>query len=152
MLVYTLRRLAYVVPVALGVCLICFMLVHIAPGDPLTSVMPTDANAEQQAAMMKEYGFDKPLPVQFLLWLGSALQGDLGTSIATGRPVAAEVIRAVGNTLILAVAATMIGFPLGVLFGFVAGYFSDTLDRPGRIRLLGHSASASRTTGSASSS
>ncbi|HDZ74569.1 MAG TPA: ABC transporter permease [Aurantimonas coralicida] len=127
MLAYTLQRLAYVIPVALGVSIICFLLVHIAPGDPLTAVMPIDASADQQAAMRAEYGFDKPLPVQFFIWLGNALQGDLGSSIATGRPVASEVVRAVGNTLILAFAASLIGFPLGIFFGFVAGYFKDTL-------------------------
>ncbi|MCF3931975.1 ABC transporter permease [Acuticoccus sp. M5D2P5] len=127
MLTYTLRRLAYVIPVAFGVSVICFLLVHIAPGDPLTAVMPIDATAEQQAEMMAIYGFDRPLPVQYAIWLGKALMGDLGTSIATGREVSAEVSRAVGNTLILAVFASMIGFPLGILFGFIAGYFKDTL-------------------------
>ena len=87
MLAYMLQRLLYVIPVAFGVSVICFMLVHIAPGDPLTAVMPIDATAEQQAAMRAEYGFDRPLPVQFAIWLGNAMQGDLGASIATGRPV-----------------------------------------------------------------
>ncbi|WAP68296.1 ABC transporter permease [Jiella pelagia] len=127
MLAYTLQRLLYVIPVAFGVSVICFMLVHIAPGDPLTAVMPIDATAEQQAAMRAEYGFDKPLPVQFAIWFGNALQGDLGASIATGRSVSSEVSRAVGNTLILAFAASLIGFPLGIFFGFVAGIFKDTL-------------------------
>ena len=127
MLVYTIQRLLYVIPVAFGVTVICFMLVQIAPGDPLTAVMPIDATAEQQAQMRAEYGFDKPLPVQYGIWLGNALTGDLGKSIATGRPVAAEVMRAVGNTLILAFAASLIGFPLGIMLGFVAGYFKDTL-------------------------
>ncbi|ALA20067.1 MULTISPECIES: ABC transporter permease [Chelatococcus] len=126
MLAYLLRRLVYVVPVALGVSLICFMLVHIAPGDPLVAVMPLDATAEQEAEMRAAYGFDKPLPVQFGLWVAKAATGDLGRSIATGRPVAGEVMTAVGNTLVLAAAASLIGFPLGLLFGFVAGYFRDT--------------------------
>lgn len=127
MFAYTVQRLVSVVPVALGVSLICFLLVHLAPGDPLTAVMPIDATAEQQAAMRVAYGFDRPLPIQFLVWLGNALQGDLGQSVASGRPVAAEVLRAVGNTLILAFAASLIGFPLGILFGFLAGTYKDTL-------------------------
>ncbi|CUA87270.1 ABC transporter permease [Chelatococcus daeguensis] len=126
MLAYLLRRLVYVVPVALGVSLICFMLVHIAPGDPLVAVMPLDATAEQEAEMRAAYGFDKPLPVQFGLWVAKAATGDLGRSISTGRPVAGEVMTAVGNTLVLAAAASLIGFPLGLLCGFVAGYFRDT--------------------------
>ncbi|PZR44987.1 MAG: ABC transporter permease, partial [Stutzerimonas stutzeri] len=127
---YFIQRLVYVVPVALGVSVICFLLVHIAPGDPLTSIIGIDATAEQQAALRAAYGFDKPLPVQYFIWLGNTLQGDLGTSIATGRPVAGEVMRAIGNTFILACAASLIGFSLGILLGFVAGYFKDTvLDR-----------------------
>ena len=62
MLLYTLRRILYVTPVAIGVSIICFLLVHLAPGDPLTAVMPIDATAEQQAEMRQAYGFDRPLP------------------------------------------------------------------------------------------
>lgn len=127
MLRYFLRRLAYVAPVALGVSFFCFLLVHIAPGDPLTSVLPPDASAAQQAEMRRLYGFDKPLPLQFGIWLLNALQGDLGISIATGRPVAAEVGKAVGNTLIVALLATLIGFALGSFFGFIGGYFKGQL-------------------------
>ena len=125
MLIYIAKRLLYTLPVAFGVSVVCFMLVHIAPGDPLTSVLPPDASAQLQAEMRRLYGFDKPLPVQYVIWLLKTVQGDLGVSIATGRPVAVELSKALGNTLMLAVLATMIGFLLGGLFGFVAGYFRD---------------------------
>lgn len=127
MLLYILKRIVYVAPVALGVSLVCFMLVHLAPGDPLTAIMPVDATAEQQAEMRTIYGFDRPLPVQFGIWLGKVLTGDLGVSIATGRPVLGEVARAVKNSLILAAVATLIGFALGSFFGFVAGYFRNSV-------------------------
>jgi peptide/nickel transport system permease protein len=126
MLFYALKRLIYVLPVAFGVSVVCFLLVHITPGDPLTAVLPVDASAELQAQMRAIYGFDKPLPVQYVIWLGKVLTGDLGTSIATGRAVLTEVSRAVGNTLILSAVATIIGFFLGCLFGFVAGYYRDS--------------------------
>ncbi len=114
----------------LGVALVCFALVHLAPGDPLVSVLPPDASAELAARIRSLYGFDRSYPEQFGSWLWRAFQGDLGTSIATGRPVASEVFRAVGNTLRLAAVATLIGFALGSLFGFVAGYFRNTwIDR-----------------------
>lgn len=130
MLLYALKRLVYVLPVAFGVSIVCFLLVHLAPGDPLTAIMPIDATAEQQAQMRAAYGFDKPLPVQYGIWLFKVLQGDLGASIASGRPVASEVGRAVGNSLILACLATLIGFGFGTFFGFVAGYFRGSpLDR-----------------------
>ncbi len=130
MLSFTLKRLVYVTPVALGVSIVCFLLVHLAPGDPLSAILPVDATQQMIDEMRAIYGFDKPLPVQYALWLWRVLHGDLGTSIATGRPVADEVGRAVVNSLILAVVATLIGFTLGTFFGFVAGYFRNSiLDR-----------------------
>ena len=130
MLKFLLKRILYVIPVAFGVSVICFLLVHLAPGDPLVSILPPDASAQLQAEMRTIYGFDRPLPVQFGLWLLRALHGDLGTSIATGRSVIEEVSRAVGNTVMLAMLAAIIGFLFGLLFGFLAGYFRDTwIDR-----------------------
>jgi peptide/nickel transport system permease protein len=126
LLSYLARRFVYTVPILIGVSLVCFGLVHIAPGDPLVSVLPPDASADLQKVMLAIYGFDRPYAEQFAKWIWRALNGDLGSSIATGRPVTDEVIKAVGNTLRLAVVATFIGFLLGSLFGFVAGYFRDT--------------------------
>ena len=116
MLIYTLKRLLYVTPVVIGVSIICFLLVHIAPGDPLSAILPADATQELVDQMRAEYGFDKPLPVQYALWFWKVVHGDLGTSIATGRTVASEVMRAVGNTLILATVATAIGFTFGMVW------------------------------------
>jgi len=121
-----LRRLLYTLPIMLGVALVCFALVHLAPGDPLVSILPPDASGELQAQLRTLYGFDRSYPEQFVSWVWRAVQGDLGTSIATGRAVADEVIKAVGNTLRLAVFATLIGFAFGALFGFVAGYFQNS--------------------------
>ncbi len=126
MLAYLLRRLIYTLPIMLGVALVCFALVHLAPGDPLVSILPPDASVDLQNQLRTLYGFDRSLPEQFVSWIWRAVQGDLGTSIATSRPVAAEVLKAVGNTLRLAVLATLIGFILGCLFGFVAGYFQGS--------------------------
>jgi peptide/nickel transport system permease protein len=125
-LVYIARRIVYVIPVIISVALVCFLLVHITPGDPLVSVLPPDASLELAQQLRVAYGFDRPLPVQFGLWLWRAVSGDLGTSIASGRPVLSEVMRAVGNTVTLAIAAAMIGFTLGLFFGLIAGYFRDT--------------------------
>ena len=126
MLSYVTRRTVYAIPIILGVALFCFMLVHITPGDPLVAVLPADASQELANQLRAAYGFDRPLPVQFGLWLWRALHGDLGSSIATGRPVLGEVMRAVSNTVMLAVAAAIISFALGLFFGLVAGYFRDS--------------------------
>ncbi len=126
MLLYCAKRVLLTLPIMLGVALFCFLLVHMAPGDPLVSVLPPDATAEIKAQMMAVYGFDRPYHEQFLRWLARVVQGDLGSSIRTGRPVWGELSKALGNTLMLATLATAIGFVLGTLFGFVAGYFRDT--------------------------
>lgn len=126
MLIYTAKRLMLSLPIMLGVAVVCFALVHLAPGDPLVSVLPPDATQSVKQQMMALYGFDRPYHEQFGRWLLRAVQGDLGTSIRTGRPVSGEISKAVGNTLMLAALATLIGFVFGALFGFVAGYFRGT--------------------------
>ncbi len=126
MILYATKRVLLTLPIMLGVTIVCFALVHLAPGDPLISVLPPDASQSIKEQMMALYGFDRPYHEQFLRWLWRVLQGDIGTSIRTGRPVSTEISKAVGNTLMLAALATCIGFLLGTLFGFVAGYFRDT--------------------------
>jgi peptide/nickel transport system permease protein len=109
-------------PTALGVSLVSFALVYIAPGDPLNAIAPADAPAEVIESLKLAYGLDRPLPVRYALWLGRALQGDLGTSIASGRAVASEVLSAVGNTLLLAGVAALVGVSAGCVLGAIAGY------------------------------
>lgn len=126
MLNFLFRRVVYTLPIMLGVAFVCFALVHLSPGDPLVSILPPDASAELQAQLTELYGFNRSYPEQFASWVWRALHGDLGTSIASGRPVTQEVMRAVVNTLRLALLATFIGFIFGCLFGFVAGYFQNS--------------------------
>ncbi len=126
MLTYIVKRLLYSLPIMLGVSIVCFMLVHMAPSDPLVSVLPPDASDDLKKQLMALYGFDRPYVEQFIKWLARAITGDLGTSIRTSRPVVREVMTAVANTLSLAAFATFIGFFFGILFGFIAGYFRGT--------------------------
>ncbi len=130
MFIYLLKRLLYAMPIALGVSLVSFTLVYLAPGDPLNAIAPADAPVEVIEALKAAYGLDKPMPVRYALWLGRALQGDLGTSIATGRSVAGEVLSAASNTLVLAGVAAAVGVGLGCLLGGLAGYrIGSWLDR-----------------------
>jgi peptide/nickel transport system permease protein len=127
---YILRRILYAIPIAFGVSVVCFSLVYIAPGDPLQTVLPPDATAETIAIVKHAYGFDKPLPVQFLIWLGRVVAGDFGMSIATRRPVFLEVTDALANTSLLALFAAPIAFFTGYAMGVIAGCFPGRwLDR-----------------------
>jgi peptide/nickel transport system permease protein len=123
MFFYTARRILYAIPIALAVSLVCFMLVHIAPGDPIDAILPPDASAETVAMVRKDYGLDKPLPVQFGLWLAHVVQGDFGLSLANRRPVLNELKVAAGRTFILASTAALLGFVIGSVLGGFAGVF-----------------------------
>ncbi len=126
MLIYLLRRVLYTIPIAIGVSIVCFALIHLAPGDPLSAVIPEGASPQVIAELKAAYGFDKPLPVQYLTWLSRVLVGDFGMSIMTRRPVISEVGPAVVNTMTLAVAAIIIGFFFGIVLGLIAGYTVGT--------------------------
>lgn len=127
MIRYLIRRILYAVPIALAVGFVCFMLVQIAPGDPINAIVPPDAPGDVVEQVRREYGLDKPLPVQFGIWLMKVAQGDLGRSLATGRTVWSDLSTAIGNTLMLAAAAALLGFALGCILGGLAGTFRGSL-------------------------
>lgn len=130
MLIYILKRVLYAIPIALSVTLVSFMLVYLAPGDPLNAIAPADAPADVIASLKSAYGLDRPVPVQYGMWLWRAVQGDLGTSIASGRSVTTEVMSAVSNTLMLAGFASFAGVLAGCILGALAGYHRDSwIDR-----------------------
>ena len=118
-LVFILRRLAWLVPTLLGLLAIVFTVSHIIPADPAATLAGENATRAQIEAIRKEYGFDQPLPMQFLRYVGKAATGDLGISLYTQRPISEDLIKRVPATLELAFAtiilATLIGVPLGVI-------------------------------------
>lgn len=122
MLSYALKRIVAALPVALVVSIICFFLVQLAPGDPLSLVLPADATQAQIDAARIRYGLDKPLVMQYLIWLGNVVTGDFGTSIATGRAVTAEIGTALIYTVALAGLASVIGILAGTSIGLITGY------------------------------
>jgi len=121
---YVIRRCLYAIPIGLAVTIFCFLLVHIAPGDPIMSLVAPDASPQTVADMRREYGLDKPLPEQYALWVWHVLHGDFGRSIANGRPVVTELWLAMQNTLVLSLVAASVGFLTGSLLGVVAGAFN----------------------------
>lgn len=125
MLVYIFRRLLYTLPIAFGVSLVVFSLVHLAPGDPLTAVVG-DADAKLIAEMRTAFGYDRPLPVQYFKWLSHVVTGDLGYSLRSGQPVLAAVLPAAANTIAIGILASLIGFTLGAVAGMFAGYNHGT--------------------------
>lgn len=123
MLSYILQRLLYAIPIAIGVTIVCFSLVYIGPGDPLSSILPEDAPQHVIDKIKAEYGLDKPIAIQYAIWLGKALLADFGKSIVSGNPVLAELLPALVNSLILAIGGACLGFLVGVVLGGLAGYY-----------------------------
>ena len=123
MLQFAVRRLLFVVPVLLGVSLVVFGLVHIAPGNPIDILLPPEASPRVVAEVKAAFGFDKPLYVQYLLWLQNVLRGNFGVSIFNAQPVWGQLLAALGNTFLLAVPAAVLGFSLGIGLGIVAALY-----------------------------
>jgi peptide/nickel transport system permease protein len=122
MLSLVLRRLFHAIPILLGVSLLVFSLVQIAPGDPIDILIPGEASKEASDRLRAEYGLDKPLPVQYGRWLSRAVRGDLGVSVFSGEPVLGELRAALFNTFLVAIPAALLGFLGGCVLGTLAAY------------------------------
>jgi len=120
MWLYAARRIVLSIPIALGVTVICFALIYLAPGNPVQSLLPPDATAKDIEELKHAYGLDKPIPIQYLIWLGHALTGNLGISIQTNRPVLDEVVRALGNTISISVISVVLAFVIAMALGILA--------------------------------
>ncbi|HEU4741408.1 MAG TPA: ABC transporter permease [Meiothermus sp.] len=133
MLSYVLNRFLAAIPTLLGVAVITFLLMRAVPGDVVTSLVGLDANntPERLAELRRLFGLDLPLHVQFGQWFGAVLQGDLGTSLRTGRSVADDLALRFPVTLQLTLlgllVALLIAVPLGVLAAIRRGSFADYL-------------------------
>src|ERR687897_950758 len=100
---YILRRLIQIVPTILMITFVVFVMMQSIPGDPVVALLG-DAYTEEDAVRVRaEYGFDKPVLVQYVIWLGKLVRGDWGTSILSGRPVLQDVIVRLPVTLELIV-------------------------------------------------
>jgi peptide/nickel transport system permease protein len=117
---YIAKRLLSAIPVLFGLTLIVFLIMALIPGDPATAILGNFATPENVARLNAQLGLDKPLPQQYLIWLGNLLQGDLGRSYTLNRPVLDEVVERFSATLILAGAALVLCSIFGLLAGVVS--------------------------------
>src|SRR5215510_10419630 len=130
MLRFILTRLGLVIPTFLGIILLTFVLIRLVPGDPVeVRVGERGISPERHAELLHEMGLDRPLYVQFFDYVGGVLQGDLGISVITHRPVMDEFLTLFPATVELAIFAlifsTLIGLPAGVLAAVKRGSVYD---------------------------
>ena len=119
---YLVRRLILAVPVILGVSIAVFLMMHLIPGDPALAMLrgqPTVTEADIDR-IRHQLGLDDPIPVQYLKYIGRALQGDFGESVHSHRPVLAMIGEQAWGTIQLALAAMLIAVTLGVILGTIS--------------------------------
>ena len=126
---YFIRRALLVTPLLLGITVMAFLIANLIPADPTIANLPPNALNDEDTinAFRKKWGLDKPLHEQYLTYLGNLLQGDLGTSIKTRKPVGEDISRRLPATIELATLGIIFGIALGVGLGLVSAIWKDSL-------------------------
>lgn len=123
------RRLVIGIAIVMGVVTLTFFLLRLAPGDPVEQLLGPAATADQIEGQRRALGFDRPLALQYISWMGRFVQGDWGQSIASGRPVRTMLAEAWPATAILVVLSLLASYFLGILVGVIqAGTRNRALD------------------------
>lgn len=126
-----LKRLALLLPVFLGMSGVIFLIIHLVPGDPLDHIVQIGTSPERKAELAARYGFDRPLAVQYLVWLGRVAGGDLGDSIILRQPVTRLIAMNLPHSLALGGFAlafsTLVGVAAGALAALRKGSAFDRL-------------------------
>jgi peptide/nickel transport system permease protein len=126
MLGYICKRLLLTLPTLLLVSVGVFLLIRLIPGDPALVLLGVDADAASLAGLRADLGLDRPLPVQFLTWLGHAVQGDLGRSIVSGEPVSTLILNHFGLTAAVVLVAVTLATLIAVCAGLIAAWRQDS--------------------------
>jgi ABC-type dipeptide/oligopeptide/nickel transport system permease component len=120
MTAYLIKRLLLTIPVLLLTALLVFSALHLAGGDPVMLLVPPNAPQETRDAVRAKLGLDKPLPVQFITYMGNVLQGDLGRSISSRKEVSDLIVEKLPVTLELGVSAFLLAYLLALPLGIIA--------------------------------
>jgi ABC-type dipeptide/oligopeptide/nickel transport system permease component len=120
MLAFLARRLLLAIPTLVGVLVVVFLLLYVAPGDPVQEMVGERADAETIARLRAELHLDEPLPKQFALYAGGVLRGDLGRSYITNRPILGDILDRFPKTLLLAGAAMLLASVIGITIGVLS--------------------------------
>jgi peptide/nickel transport system permease protein len=124
---YLLARLGLVAFVLLGVTLLVFLVTRLTPGDPARVLLGPRATEQEVDRLRSAYGLDQPIHVQYATWLGHVARGDLGDSIQLHRPVVVEVAERFRGTLLLAFAAMLVSFSVGLALGTLAALRANSI-------------------------
>lgn len=127
LLALVLRRLAWFLPTVLGLLAVTFFISRVIPADPVALIAGDTATPAQVEALRRELGFDRPLPVQFVDYVGRLARGDMGTSLYTTRPIAEDLASRLPATLELTLVAMVVSVLLGIPLGVVSAVWRNSL-------------------------
>jgi peptide/nickel transport system permease protein len=123
---YAITRFLTVVPVLIGVSAIVFSFIHLIPGDPAVAMLGERATPQRVAEVRAQLGLDKPLYIQYLIYVGKTLRGDFGSSILRGDPVLRDLVRRFPATVELAISAILIAILVGVPMGIISAVWRNS--------------------------
>jgi peptide/nickel transport system permease protein len=123
---YVIRRASFLIPVLLAVSIAVFFALRFMPGDITVILLGPDASPQQVAELRADLGLDKPIPVQYVKWMGNVLQGDLGRSYVLGNKVGAEIMDRAPITLEILALTLLFTAVLGITLGVVSALFRDS--------------------------
>jgi peptide/nickel transport system permease protein len=124
---FAIRRLLLTVPVLLLVTVMVFFLIHLIPGDAATVILGEEATPQAKAELDHQLGLDRPLPVQYVNWMGKVVRGDLGNSLNDGTPVAETIRQRLPVTAELAIASFIVALLIAIPAGIFAATFRGKL-------------------------
>ena len=127
MINYIIRRLIMMIPVFIICSLVIFLILHLVPGNPVDNLLHPGSPPEAREELIKEYGLDKPIYQQYIIWLANIFKGNFGVSITEQRSVSELLLLKLPNTVVLGVASLLICFILGVFLGVVSAINQNTI-------------------------
>lgn len=130
MIRYIMQRLVALLPTLLGVSILVFAAIRLVPGDLITAQLGTEAgmlSEEQRASLEAYYGLDKPAVLQYFVWMGNALRGDMGLSVRQGEPVLPLILSRFPVTVELAVLSVVIALSIGIPTGILSAMYQNSI-------------------------
>src|SRR5437773_11348142 len=123
---YILKRLLQIIPTILGITFVVFIMMRSIPGDPVVSLLGDAYTEENAIKARQDYGLDKPVLLQYVIWLGKLVQGDWGTSILSGRPVLKDVLVRLPVTLELVVLSMAVALAIAIPAAIIGALRQNT--------------------------
>lgn len=124
---YIIKRILQSIPILFIVSIISFLIIYMAPGDPVNSYISADMTPEDINNIRENLGLNKPIYIQYIIWLKNILLGDFGYSLVDFRPVGQEILTRIPATFLLMGSSLLLSMVIGISLGLISAYYKDTI-------------------------